>query len=90
MSKSEFLVKATGDGDFVVVRTSLHTHAHFASKKGALDLIDIICKGRLPKSEYFIQASKRLLTNDEFKALSNKSKQKYLNQKRGDFNGYKK
>ena len=90
MSKNEFIVKPTGDGDFVVVRTTLHTHAHFASKKGALDLIDILCKGRLPKSEYFIQASKRLLSTAEFLALNNKSKQRYINQQRGNFNGYKK
>ena len=90
MSKSEFLVKATGDGDFVLVRTSNHRHAHFASKRGALDLIDILCKGRLPKSDYFIEASKRLLSTAEFLALNNKSKQRYLNQKRGIVNGYKK
>ena len=81
MSKSEFLVKATGDGDFVVIRQ--HRHSHFASKKGALDLIDILCKGRLPKSDYFIEASKRLLSTAEFMALNCKSKQRYLNQKRG-------
>ena len=45
-------------------------HSHFASKSGAMKLIELInLRHKMPKNSYFVTAAKRILTDKEFKDL---------------------
>lgn len=82
MTKSDFKVKRTSNGDYIIVRLSNNHHGHFVRESSAYDLIDMLCKGKLPKSEYYRTCAQRLLTDSEFKSLRSKVKPKYVNQRR--------
>lgn len=82
MTRTDFKVKRSSDGDYIIIRLSNNRHGHFVRESSAYDLIDMLCKGKLPKSEYFRDCAKRLLSDSEFKSLRSKIKPKYVNQRR--------
>mgnify|MGYP005996590619 CR=1 FL=1 len=67
--------------DYLVIRVggTYEQHAHFKSRKGAEQLIELIHKNRMPTKKYFIVAAKRLLTEEEFNNLTVKKKRNYYN-----------
>ena len=71
--------------DFVVINElgDYAAHAHFKSETGARDCIRLINKGLLPRNEYYRKACKRLLFEDEYNRLIERSKEKYINVNKG-------
>lgn len=67
--------------DFVVRNTELEykKHAHFKKSKDIYKFINIISKGLLPKSSYWREAARRLLSEDEYEKLRDKRKPRYIN-----------
>ena len=58
-------------------------HTHFTTKTAAYRFLNLMNKGLLPKSPYFIESAKRVLTEREFKNLKVNVKQKYYNVQKG-------
>ena len=79
-----FTIKKTSR-DYVVIRINgeYQQHAHFKKSSGARKIIELIEHGKLPTKKYFIDAAKRLLTEEEFEQLRGGKKQKYYNVNRG-------
>ncbi len=75
-------IKKVRDG-YIVCRCGSNKHSHFKSEHGAKDFLKFMKKGLLPKSPYFIESAKRVLTEKEFNKLRTKTKQTYHNVNRG-------
>ncbi len=75
-----FTIKRT-TRDVVVIREGgeYEQHSHFRTYKGARKIIELIEHNKMPTKKYFIQAAKRLLTEEEFEELQGSKKQKYYN-----------
>ena len=72
--------------DIVVINTDIDdykAHAHFADIRGALECINLINRGLLPKSRYYQTACKRLLTQEQYEGLVERTKEKYINVNKG-------
>ena len=72
--------------DIVVINTDIDdykAHAHFADIRGALECINLINRGLLPKSKYYQTACKRLLTPERYEGLVERTKEKYINVNKG-------
>jgi hypothetical protein len=72
--------------DIVVInvnREDYKAHAHFADIKGALECINLISRGLMPKSRYYQTACKRLLTEEQYNGLVERRKEKYININKG-------
>ena len=72
--------------DAVVINTNIDdykAHAHFADIRGALECINLINRGLLPKSRYYQTACKRLLTPERYEGLVERTKEKYININKG-------
>lgn len=72
--------------DAVVINTNIDdykAHAHFADIRGALECIDFICRGLMPRSKYYQEACRRLLTTEQYEQLIERKKEKYINVNRG-------
>lgn len=72
------IVKRVKDG-WIVCRSGSCKHSHFRSKSAAVNLKQLLIKGIMPKSPYYLESARRLLTEDEFKYLKVEHKQKYVN-----------
>lgn len=58
-------------------------HAHFRNYEGAIRCLDFIKDNELPRNDYFREALKRLLTDEEFSNLrEKKAKDRYRNVRR--------
>lgn len=79
--KSDFLVKQTSR-DWVVLRKGTDKHGHFKTVEGCRKIIELICANKCPIKKYNRDCAKRLLTEEEFAALSVSKKQKYKNNQR--------
>lgn len=72
--------------DIVVIniyRDDYKAHAHFKDIKGAKDCISLICRGLLPRSRYYKEACRRLLTQEQYNGLIERHKDKYININKG-------
>lgn len=72
--------------DVVVINQSVNdykAHSHFKCRKGALECIDFICRGLMPKSKYYQEACRRLLPTEQYEQLVERKKEKYINVNRG-------
>lgn len=59
--------------NFIVVKinnTFYNQHSHFTTYHSAVEFVNLMEKGIMPHSEYFIVAAKRLLTEEEFNKLT--------------------
>lgn len=57
-------------------------HAHFESKRAAEICIDLLDRSQLPTNRYYLQAAKRLLSDEDFSKLKTfKSKPAYINRR---------
>lgn len=70
--------------DYIVIRVGgeYSQHAHIKTKQGVRELLYLIEKKWLPRSEYLKESCRRLLTEDEFMELKQK-KQRYYNVNKG-------
>lgn len=67
-----FKVLRVGTSAYVVVRkdSSVYSeHSHLSSLQGAIQLIKLIDKGKLPSSEYLRQSARRILRDKEYLRL---------------------
>ena len=77
----QFTIKEESRGYVVVRKNGEYTqHAHLSTLNGCRELIILIEKGLLPKSQYLQGSCRRLLTHEEFLKLK-KPKDKYYNSK---------
>ncbi len=76
----EFSIKCTKRG-YVLIRVDgeYSQHAHIRSKKTCDLLIDLIKKGKMPRSKYLKGSCKRLLTEKEYESLVENDKPRYYN-----------
>jgi len=72
------ITKRVQDG-WIVCRKGTEKHSHFRSRKAANNFKSIILRGLMPKSPYYIESAKRVLTSEEFEHLREERKQKYIN-----------
>ena len=72
------IVRRVEDG-WVLYRKGTERHSHFRSKYAASTLKKLLIKGIRPKSLYYIESAKRLLTEKELSELHDEHKQKYVN-----------
>ena len=54
-------------------------HSHYQKESTCKLVIDLIHKGKLPRSKYLRESVKRLLTEEEYEQMSDKKKPKYYN-----------
>jgi len=78
--------KEVKDG-YIVYRKGTEKHTHFNSKHGARKFLYLMNKNLLPQSPYFVESARRVLTEEEFKKLKIRRKQKYCNVNRGVIHG---
>lgn len=78
--KGKFTVIQTST-DYVVrnERLDYAHHSHFHSLKGAKRSIDLISRRVLPQNEWWREALRRLLTEEEYLSLQPNKKQAYYN-----------
>ncbi len=72
------VVRKVHDG-FIIYRKGTEKHSHFRSKEAANKFKRLIVKGIRPKSPYYIESARRLLTPKELSELHDEHKQKYVN-----------
>ena len=72
------IVRRVQDG-FIVYRQGTEKHSHFRSESAAKKFKRLIIKGIRPKSPYYIESARRLLTAKELSELHDEHKQKYIN-----------
>ncbi|WP_432400972.1 hypothetical protein [Wukongibacter sp. M2B1] len=82
--KGVFKILETSRG-FVVANTDLEykNHAHFRKLNDIYKFLNIISKGLLPKSPYWREAARRLLSVEEYESLRDKRKPRYVNINKG-------
>lgn len=82
--RDNFKILQTGR-DFIVANTHLKykNHAHFRKLKDIYKFINIINKGLLPRSFYWKEAARRLLSVEEYGQLRDKRKPRYVNINKG-------
>ena len=82
--KGNMVIKKTSHG-YVVVNTdgSYENHSHFTNLKGAQRCILLIKKKILPNDEWWREALRRLLTEEEFAELRPNNRNEYYNVPRG-------
>ena len=80
LKKGNYTVKKTSH-DFVVINNKLsyEHHSHFTTKKGALRVLELIEKKILPSDNWWKEAVRRLLTDEEFAQLSPNKRNGYYN-----------
>lgn len=78
--KGRFTVIQTST-DFVVRNDKLDYahHSHFTNLKGAKRCLDLIARRVLPQNEWWREALRRLLTEEEFEQLQPNKRQAYYN-----------
>ena len=88
--KGRFTVIKTST-DYIVRNDKLDYahHSHFSNLKGAKRSIDLINKRVLPQNEWWKEALRRLLTDEEFALLSPDKQQRYYNVQGGKGIRYK-
>jgi len=78
MSKNDFEVfKAKNRRDKIIIvrkNAPYEMHGHVRKETTAYKLIDLIVSHEMPESEYLVECMKRLLYEDEFKAIQRKEK----------------
>lgn len=72
------IVKRVHNG-WIVCRKGTEKHSHFRSGTAARNFKGLITRGLKPKSPYYLESARRVLTEDEFKHLKDEKKQKYVN-----------
>ncbi len=72
------LIKKTHHG-WIVCRSGTDKHSHFRTKESAKHLKQLLIKGVKPKSPYYLESARRLLTTEEYNHLREERKQKYIN-----------
>jgi len=70
-------VKSVQDG-WLVCRKGTDKHSHFKSKPAAKNLKHLLIRGIKPKSPYYLESARRLLTQDEFEHLHDKQNRSML------------
>ncbi|HBW12335.1 hypothetical protein [Proteiniclasticum sp.] len=68
----KFKVLQIGKSSYVVVRkntTNYSQHSHLSSLNGAIRLIKLLEKGKLPHSDYLRESARRLLKDQEYTKL---------------------
>lgn len=82
--KGKFKILQTNRG-FVIsnIEGKYKQHSHFQKLSDIYKFIDILNKGLLPKSRYWKEAARRLLTEEEYDQLRDKRKPKYVNINKG-------
>lgn len=73
--------KETQDG-FIVYRPGTDKHSHFRSKRAAKNFISLMKKRLRPRSPYYQESARRVLTVEEFNHLKDEPKQRYKNRAR--------
>ena len=78
--KGRFTVLQTNT-DYVVRndRLDYKHHSHFHNLKGAKRAIDLITRSVLPSNEWWREALRRLITQEEYEELSPNKRQAYYN-----------
>ena len=74
--------KEVKDG-YIVYKKGTEKHTHFKNKHGARKFLYLMNNRLMPESPYFVESARRVLTEDEFKNLKVRRKQKYCNVNRG-------
>ena len=80
MSEDDFEIFRT-NRHYIIKRKNgeYHQHSHTQTRDGCEKLLRLIVKGLLPKDDYFKQAAKRILTEEEYNSLKVKERQRYFN-----------
>jgi hypothetical protein len=79
-TKGKYTVKKTNHGYVVINNKEDYSHhSHFENLKGASRCLDLIYKRVLPNNEWWREALRRLLSEEEFKELRADKQNKYYN-----------
>ena len=83
-TKGKFKILQT-NRDFIIrnIEGKYKQHSHFQKLNDIYKFINIINKGLLPRSKYWKEAARRLLSVEEYGQLRDKRKERYINVQKG-------